>query len=416
MSERMALPEGLARLVPGAALGAALSQVDRSRLNGHDAVTYLVAVSRQASHWQAELLAAIAEVAHCPPGEADSPVARGEVTEFSGEEIRLALSWTQRAVDGALTLALDVTERLPRLYPAMAAGHIDRAKAEVIARETQVCADVETARAVVDQVLPKAAHLTTGEIRRKVRRLVLAADPDAAAARQQRAVAERRVVAQPTDDGAATISVIGLPVERAATAWARVNAIAWAAKRDGDERSLHQLRADTVLALLLGEIDPAVRGTVELTVPLATLMGLAEEPGHLRGWGPVVADAARQLGEALREGTWRVSVRDHETAELLHHGVTRRRPTARVDAFVRTRDGTCRAKGCGTPARQADLDHTIDRADGGLTIVSNLGAVCRPHHRYKHEGGAKLEQPRPGEFRWTTPLGHTYIVRPDPDP
>jgi hypothetical protein len=37
------------------------------------------------------------------------------------------------------------------------------------------------------------------------------------------------------------------------------------------------------------------------------------------------------------------------------------------------------------------------------------------HHRYKHESGAKLEQIRPGVYRWTTPLGHTYIVEPDPD-
>jgi hypothetical protein len=61
------------------------------------------------------------------------------------------------------------------------------------------------------------------------------------------------------------------------------------------------------------------------------------------------------------------------------------------------------------------LDHTQDWAKDGLTIPANLGPLCRPHHRYKHQSGAKLEQIRPGVYRWTTPLGHTYIVEPDPD-
>lgn len=153
-----------------------------------------------------------------------------------------------------------------------------------------------------------------------------------------------------------------------------------------------------------------------MTIGMTTLMGLADDPGHLDGWGPIVADTARELAETLKTGTWRTAVRDETTGELLHLTTTRRRPSAPVAAFVKERDRTCRAPGCGIRATHTDLDHTIDWQNKGPTIPNNLGALCRPHHRYKHESGAKLEQIRPGVFRWTTALGHIYLVEPDPDP
>lgn len=47
-------------------------------------------------------------------------------------------------------------------------------------------------------------------------------------------------------------------------------------------------------------------------------------------------------------------------------------------------------------------------------IDDNLGPLCRHDHRTKHRSGWKLEQTRPGTYRWTSPLGHTYTTRPDP--
>jgi hypothetical protein len=40
--------------------------------------------------------------------------------------------------------------------------------------------------------------------------------------------------------------------------------------------------------------------------------------------------------------------------------------------------------------------------------------MCKREHMYKHRSGARLEQPEPGVFVWTTALGHTYEVRPEP--
>jgi hypothetical protein len=65
-------------------------------------------------------------------------------------------------------------------------------------------------------------------------------------------------------------------------------------------------------------------------------------------------------------------------------------------------------------ARSADIDHTVDHADGGSTSHDNLAALCRHHHRLKHEGGWRIEQPAPGSLAWTSPSGHIYRRAPDP--
>ncbi|UUZ59796.1 HNH endonuclease [Nocardioides sp. B-3] len=76
---------------------------------------------------------------------------------------------------------------------------------------------------------------------------------------------------------------------------------------------------------------------------------------------------------------------------------------------------------CSHPASRSDIDHTIPfdhtvAADGrpqpGPTITSNLGALCRRHHRLKTHGRWCVTQPTSGVFEWTSPHGHTY--RRDP--
>lgn len=84
-------------------------------------------------------------------------------------------------------------------------------------------------------------------------------------------------------------------------------------------------------------------------------------------------------------------------------------------AFLRARDRTCRGPhSCHAPASGCDLDHTIAKVDGGGHHRGNGGPLCRRCHIYKHQSGATLRQPEPGVFQWTTPLGHEYVVRPEP--
>jgi hypothetical protein len=94
----------------------------------------------------------------------------------------------------------------------------------------------------------------------------------------------------------------------------------------------------------------------------------------------------------------------------------RRHPGAELAAWIRARDRTCRFPGCTRPAMGADLDHTLDWAEDGLTLAENLGAFCEPHHLLKHDPDScwTVIQTRPGTFVWTSPTGTCHRVDPEP--
>ncbi|MGH3926762.1 MAG: HNH endonuclease signature motif containing protein, partial [Pseudonocardiaceae bacterium] len=94
-------------------------------------------------------------------------------------------------------------------------------------------------------------------------------------------------------------------------------------------------------------------------------------------------------------------------------------PTARfagaaLRRHVQIRDRSCVYLGCRYPARNADLDHTVDHVDGGATTEANSGPLCRHDHRLKHAGRWRLYQPEPGCFTWISPLGRVYRTQPPP--
>ncbi|HEX5496410.1 MAG TPA: HNH endonuclease signature motif containing protein, partial [Mycobacteriales bacterium] len=95
---------------------------------------------------------------------------------------------------------------------------------------------------------------------------------------------------------------------------------------------------------------------------------------------------------------------------LIEHSPNTYRPPAALDAFVRARDGRCRFPGCQHPAQRADLDHTIPWPKGPTT-VGNLGAICRHHHRLKHQTPWRLTQTN-GQFHWTSPTRRHYTTTP----
>jgi hypothetical protein len=175
---------------------------------------------------------------------------------------------------------------------------------------------------------------------------------------------------------------------------------------------------------------PAPRpGTVEVVVSLDTLLGHSDLPAELPGIGPVTAQVARQAVRAMPDARWRFSIYD-SLGRLAHHGTSgaraarshpgpddqdpgRRRPGAELAAYIKARDRACVAPGCRRTARRCDIDHTVDWAQGGETIHSNLGLLCRLHHLFKHATGCELEQPTPGLFLWRTPAGMHYRTRSD---
>lgn len=411
-----ALVAGLSRLAPGLLSYLTLDQLDRSQLNGHQLVEVIKARARLISHLQADLYADIAELAHTPAGFEDSPPERSElIDEFVGDELAAALRLTSRAADAHLSTAFRLM-RLPSVWGALFEGRIDLPRARVLCEETAHLEDDEAAD-VVAAIVGEASRLTTVQLGRRLRRMVAERDPGAAKKRYDRGVRERRVESGSNPDGTAELWGRQLPADRAAAAWSRITALARSLRKMGDERSLDQIRADVFLDLLNGNPThvSSGKGGVRLTVDLTTLMGLADRAGEIEGWGPVVADLARQIAEAQTDGTWEATVTDPETGQPIWAGTTRRRPTTSQRRHVAARNPTCVFPGCTRSAVECHLDHTVAFSESRRTTVLNLGPLCARHHlRTKHRAGWKLTQPQPGTFCWTSPRGQRYIVRPPP--
>jgi hypothetical protein len=391
-------------MAPGPELAVLLSTVDRSKLDAAQRVDVVCARARLVAHMQAQLLAEMCAVAEDAPDP-----------DFAADELSFALHWTKFGTQGQLAFAQELTGRLPAVHAALLTGAIDMPRARVIAELTGPLED-EGARLVVDKVLPAAPGLTTGQLRAKLRRLVISVDPEAAKKRQEQAARERRVECYPDPDGTATLVGSGLPAERAQAAANRIDQLARAAKQAGDTRNLDQLRADLFLDVLDGSFSgQSIDARVEVTVPLETLLKLTDAPGDLAGYGPMLGDIARQLAEQSRQQQWRYTVIGPQ-GRPVHHGTTRR-PTAEVARKVRTRDRTCRAPGCRMPAIRCDIDHRRDWQHGGESTEDNLCCVCRHHHRMKHQAHWRYRQIAPGVWAWTSPItGRTYIVPPDDIP
>ena len=406
------LSDELVGIEPGILLAAVLSSVDINSLSGHDRVIVMAAHQRMASHYQAQVYAAMASVADSVSealgndGETDFEL----MEEACSSEIRAALRLTRRAADNELSIARDFQTRLPAVWREFAAGRIDRRRANLILHRTDHLS-AGRAREVANQALDRAPELTTGQLTALLRRLSVEADPDDAKRRYESAVEERRVVLESGVDGTAHLHLIDLPPDRAVRIRQRLDAAARSLRSRAETRTMDQLRADLLLDLLDPDVlhsgDVLGRGSLVMTVDLATLAGLADASGDLGGFGPVIADIARRVAEDWRTGEWRFVVTDAQSRPL-HAGITRRRPTAKDRRTIETMYPTCVFPGCRIPAPQCDIDHTTPWVDGGQTSPDNLAPLCRHDHRVRHQAGWGYRRNEDGDHEWLSVLGHRY--------
>ncbi|EFC80785.1 HNH endonuclease signature motif containing protein, partial [Parafrankia sp. EUN1f] len=148
---------------------------------------------------------------------------------------------------------------------------------------------------------------------------------------------------------------------------------------------------------------------VQVIVPIGTLLGLDAESGELVGYGPIPATVAREIA-SRPTSTWRRMLTDQQ-GHLVELG-ERRYPSPGQKRHVQARNPCCMFPHCTRRAWRCDLDHTRPYAWGGKTLVENLGPLCRRHHRVRHHSRWQVTQPWPGVFRWTSPTGRRYEVRP----
>ncbi|MDH5373394.1 MAG: 13E12 repeat family protein, partial [Acidimicrobiia bacterium] len=243
---------------PGPVLAGYLASIDIATLSGYARVVVMRAHSRMVSHYQAHLYSDMAAVVDALD-ESDGLEDLELVIESAAAEIRAALRLTRRAADSELALAMDLRERLPRVWDLLCSGDLDIRRAKTISYGTSHLGQ-ETARVVVEQVIEGAAGLTTGQLAAQIRRLCIEVDPDSAKERFEHAVEGRRLMMEPTTEGTAHLGGFDLSPDRAAAATAHINKIAQSLRTSAEVRTIDQLRADVFLDLLCGTGTHSVGG------------------------------------------------------------------------------------------------------------------------------------------------------------
>ena len=146
-----------------------------------------------------------------------------------------------------------------------------------------------------------------------------------------------------------------------------------------------------------------------IMVDLPTLLGLADDPGYVPGYGDVPAPIARELAADATQ--WRRFLIDR-SGVLLNAGARTYRPGDRLREHITARDWTCTFLGCARCAADADLDH-MENFDGSNTTAENLHPLCRTHHRIKTHAGWNPSRRPDGSTLWTSPTGHEYVHQPE---
>jgi hypothetical protein len=413
-NQRSEFPAGLLDREPGPELAAFLSVADPAELSGHDQVLVLQAHQKMASHYAAKLYENIAELAEVMI-EWDGELEFG--LDAAVMELQAALRLTRRMAETEVDFSHVLKHRLPAVGQALRSGDIDVRRARVLVNGTRHLTESQ-AQQVVDAVIGRAPQLTTGELRAKVQKLCLEIEPEEAKKRFESALEERRLVGEPTLDGTANILLTDVAPDKASAALERINSLAKVLHVPGETRTMDQLRADIALDLLCGNSAHQTRrsGSVNIHVDLKTLAELADLSGELAGFGPVIADIARQVADERKDSKWRYRVTDPDTGMPVHIGTTRRRPNAGQSRHVELRDLTCFFPGCRMPATECDIDHTKPWVETGQTNVTDLSPGCRHHHVGRHRFGWTYQRIAGGDYLWISRLGHRYTKSGRPPP
>ncbi|MBB3049465.1 hypothetical protein FHS23_000460 [Prauserella isguenensis] len=342
-------------------------------------------------------------VADGPGGACGEPVAA---------ELAVALAESEHVIRRELARAKQLTTRLPRTLQALSDGDIDLPKAAKVVDQTEVLSADRAAR-VDEMITGKLVGRDAGSIRRIAYRAVHKVDPEGAALRAAQRRERRKVEIVHRDDAMASISAT-LPADAASATYASLDRMARSARNHGDARTMDQLRADKLAECVIGRSGGrpgSARAEIYVHVDLPTLMGLAENPAHLAGHGPVPATVARRIAEDPTS-TWRRVVTDPLNGAPLEVDRKRYRPTKAVADYVKVRDKECRFPGCHRPAAYVDLDHVTPHGCDGPTCAANLIGLCRHHHVVKHTAGWWFEVEPDGTLHITTPRGACHTSRP----
>jgi hypothetical protein len=347
---------------------------DRFAGSSDDELTGVIcALDRSEAAASALKHAAVAELIRRRPDPGREPVLAGpgDWEEFTGSELAYALADTRWAADTVLDLAATLAVKLPGTRAAFRSGDLRQSKVEIIA-----CAvanlDPDEARAAEALVLDRAGRLTPGGLRAAIKRAVIEVAPDKAVKRREKGEQDARVERWPELSGNAGLAGRELPPADVLAADQRITWWAKKLKQAGLDGDMDQLRARAYMDIILGRdstlrtqpappastdggpgedgpgeggsgrpdpdgtrtppapgvIPAGFAGRINLTITLATLLGLADRPGELSGLGPIDPALARDLARAAAANprtSYCVTVTDQQ-GHAIGHGCARPEP------------------------------------------------------------------------------------------
>ena len=432
----------LLKATPGYKVLGELIDINPRMLSASAKVDYLAALDRQESWFWALKQEALVAIAGEEPNE-DGGVFNC-VDDEEREDVATALRLSPTTAQNRIDVARVLVGHLPNTISALASGEISAAHATVIAKETATAIrnglSEEGVFRVEQAALAHAEFHTPGQVANKVKTTIAKFSPEDFEDIVEKARDTRRVSCYPEADGMATVVAI-LPAEDAQTIMKSIEAFivkrnqeeeacscdvksgistgcVFHAREDAAEWALlsaDMKRADALTFMasqFLGSMEQDVRPhrrpiSISVAVDLPTLMGLAENPGQLAGYGAIPASVARKLAA---EGSWQRFISDPTTGNLLDFGREKYIPPQDLVDFLLARDRTCRFPGCRRSGQLADIDHAQSWESGGETNPANLGLLCRRHHRMKTHGGWSLESNADGSCSWESPHGKHYFV------
>ncbi|WP_181064286.1 HNH endonuclease signature motif containing protein [Pseudoclavibacter sp. AY1F1] len=187
-----------------------------------------------------------------------------------------------------------------------------------------------------------------------------------------------------------------------------------------DPRSIEQRRIDALDMILrcYAESPDAPRtGGEAPTIVIVTaetgLVGEAERPEdvpHLERTGEPIPPSF--AAKTMCDGFIRIATRT-ATGEILDLGRKQRLFTTAQRRAIFVRDRSCRAPGCGAPARWCEAHHARPWSEGGVTDVRDGILLCSFHHHEVHRDRLTLILRPNGRWSVVATVGH-HVRRRNP--
>jgi len=356
-----------------------------------------------------------------------------------------------------VSLAAKVSERFPRLLGRVVAGELTTA---TITKVVSVCEglDLEACAKVEAVLIERLAGLDPARVTSVTRKVAsrIAADQMREATTKNRR--DRYVEVCPGPDGT-TVWSAQLPAGTSAAIWDAVKNHGETLAKDDPNLSTDQARADALVDLVLTNVTVSAKVTIGIPVitgddgeqAKAAALSAATEPGprgdhdsigcpipapctqpvgvggmglgpqfsilaalngcEVPGIGFIDADTIEALLAVVPTDIGRALL-DARTGTLIESVSNAYRPPRSMSDFVATRDGTCRMWGCSRPAMACDIDHARPWP-AGRTTPTNLGGLCRRHHRLKQRRRWFYQLDPDGTVTWTSPKGKRRVTYPE---